>query len=171
MRKPTLHLLWLSPMIGLVLGYGAYLAYAAGYKGVVLPIRSGQLKTLGRTYSAHHRPAAFWLAVVWNAFIALAASCAAVMTVWWALSGQLVLAVLAFSLFVSVLSLSEFLYRLAFRALLTGVMPGIRRFYRRDRQPRRYWGGIFVCLLTFVFPLMFTCMLGVVLWVFGLSLG
>lgn len=163
MQRPSPHLLWLSPMIGLVLGYGAYLAYAAGYRGVVLPLRSGQLKTLGKTYTAQDAPAAFWLAVAWNGFIALAASIAAGLTLWWALSAEPVLSVLALSLFVSVLSLSECLYRLAFRALLRGVMPGKRRFYRRDRQPGRYWGNILACLLSFVFPLMFSWLVRVTL--------
>lgn len=157
-------------MVGLVVGYGAYLAYASGYRGVVLSLRSGQLKALGRTYTVRDKPAAFWMTVAWNAFITLAASFAAVLTVWWALRAEVVLSVLAFSLFVSVLSLSEFLYRLAFRALLTGVMPGLRRFYRRDRQPGRYWASILVCLLSFLCPLMFTCLLAAIIWVFGLSL-
>lgn len=170
MQKPSPHLLWLSPMIGLVLGYGAYLAYASGYQGVVLSIRSGRLRTLGRTYSAGRAPAAFWLAVAWNAFVALAACIAAAMTLWWAASAEVVLSVLAFSLFVSVLGLSELLYRLAFRALLRGVMPGKHRFYRRDRQPRRYWASILACLLAFLFPLMFTCLLGILWWATGLTL-
>lgn len=170
MQKPSPHLLWLSPMVGLVVGYGAYLAYAAGYHGVVLSIRSGRLRTLGRTYSVGRAPAAFWLAVAWNAFIALAAGIAAGMTLWWAASAEVVLSVLAFSLFVSVLCLSEFLYRLAVRALLRGVMPGRRRFYRRDRQPRRYWGSILACLLAFLVPMAFTCLLGILWWAFGLTL-
>lgn len=150
-------------MVGLVLGYGAYLAYAAGYRGVVLPIRSGQLRTLGKTYTLRDRPAAFWLGVAWNGFIATAASLAAAMTVWWAARADAELSVLGFFLFVSVLSLSEYLHRLAFRALRTGVIAGRRRFYRRDRQPGRYWGNILACLCAFAVPAMFTWLVRVTL--------
>ena len=156
MRRPYSHLIWVSPMVGLVLSYGAYLAYASGYRGVVVPIRSGQLKTLGRTYTAQETPAAFWLGIAWNAFITTGAGIAAAMTVWWFIRGEMVLSVLGFFLFVSVLSLSELLYRLVFRALRTGVMAGRRGIYRRDRQPGRYWASILGCLLCFVFPVTLT---------------
>lgn len=150
-------LIWISPGFWMVVIYGGYLTYTSGYKGVMLSLRSGRLKTLGKTYAASGTPRAYWRALVWNGFIALAGGMMAAMMLWDALSAEASFVVLSVLFFGCVLTLSEFVYRFAFRALLTGVIPGKATFYRRDRQPKRYWGSIFFVLSTFLFFLIPTC--------------
>jgi hypothetical protein len=152
---PNPHLIWFTPFFWIVVGYGAYQAYASGFRGVALSLRSGRVKTLGKIYRAQNKPHAFWFVILWNALIAIASTLAAVGMIWAAWAARLHLAMLALLLCVSVGSLAEIQYRIAFRALLKGVMRGKYCFYRRDRHPYHFWFRIvastcmcvFSCLL------------------------
>jgi hypothetical protein len=110
------HLIWISPILWMVVGYGIYAVYRSGYQGVALSTRSGRLKTLGRIYNAQNKPVAFWLAVVWNASVSLSGGLIAGMMLWGAWSADLNLAVYSFLLFGCLLSLSEIVYRFTLRA-------------------------------------------------------
>ena len=153
---PNPHLIWFSAPFWTVVIYGTHCAYAFGYRGVFLSLRSGRVKALGKIYRARNKPRAFWFTVLGNAWSAIAGTGAAVAMIGAAASAWLNLSILLFVLCGGLAS-SEMMYRVAGRALMTGVMPTRVSHYRRDKQPLYFWSRI----------VGYACM-SVLLWLFFL---
>lgn len=161
------HLIWISPLFWMAVGFGTYLAHKAGYEGVVIPIRRGQLRTVGKIYKARNEPYKFLSALAWNALIATGSCTAVAMMVWFAWSAEIWFFVLSIGLLGFIICSSEFLYRLAFRSMLRGVFADRACSYRRDRQPKKFGRGIFSCLFLFLINLFLLSLLITVWWALG----